>query len=71
MPGNSLYVLRQPGNLLQCKIVTYKHTVSGVSSGPQANYSKVTELANWFDSEASPGECASTAICSQQALPDQ
>jgi len=46
MPGNSLYVLRQPGNLLQCKIVTYKHTVSGVSSGPQANYSKVTELAN-------------------------
>jgi len=46
-------------------------TVSGVPSGPQANNSKVTESANWADSEASSGQCASTAICGQQALPDQ
>jgi len=71
MPRNSLYVLRQPGNFLRCKIVTYKRTVSGVPSGLQANNSKVTEPASWSDSEASSGECASTAVRGQQALPDQ
>lgn len=70
-PRNSVYVLRQPGNFPHCKIVTYKHTVAGVPSGPQANNSKVTQPANWSDSEASSGECASTAIRGQQALPDQ